>query len=213
VHGLELLRSFIKELFNVPNTLSLFRIACAPLLAVLWLYFEWYEAALVVGTISGITDQLDGAIARKLGQTTQLGALLDQLGDLVFESTCLILAVVIGEMWMGLIIIYLFREFTVAVVQTYMYSNGGTLPSSVLGKAKSSYLQWAFFFFFLGLILIDRNSVPASWYLVGVSPGRIMVWLANLSILTGIAMGVYSGFVYLKAFARFYTDHSSRAPE
>ena len=58
----------------------------APLLAVFWLGLEWKVTGLVIGTLGGITDLLDGIVARKLKQVTELGALIDQLGDLLFES-------------------------------------------------------------------------------------------------------------------------------
>jgi phosphatidylglycerophosphate synthase len=111
-------RGFLKDLLNVPNSMSLFRLITAPLLAVFWLGLEWRITALVIGTLGGITDLFDGIVARKLKQVTELGALIDQLGDLIFESICFTIAVLTGEMWVGWLIIYLCREFTVTVIRT-----------------------------------------------------------------------------------------------
>ena len=180
---------------------------CAPLLLIVWIVFEWYIAGLVIGTVVGLTDLLDGVIARKLNQITELGGLIDQLGDLVFESTCLIIGAMTGELWVGLLVIYLFREFTVMVIRAYVVGNGGTLHSTVLGKAKSSFLQWAFFLLFLGYILLDPGVVPESWSMVGIPPGRFLMWVGIASILTGIILSLISGWHYLVAFARFYTEH------
>ena len=200
------MKLFIKDLLNLPNTISLSRVFFAPLLALFWLGFEWYVAGLVLGIVIGLTDLIDGVIARKLNKITELGALIDQLGDLIFESTCLIIAAVSGEMWTGLLIIYLVREFTVMVIRSYVLGHGGELPSSVWGKGKSSCLQWAFLLFFLGLILLQPGVVPKEWSMVGVPPGRMLVWVATCSIFAGLAAGLISASTYLKAFGEFYSD-------
>ncbi len=200
------MKGFLKDLLNVPNTMSLFRVFSAPLLALFWLKFEWWVAGLALGTVIGITDLLDGLVARKLNQMTELGALIDQLGDLVFESTCLIIAAMIGELWIGWLIIYLMREFTVMVIRSYILGNSGTLPSTVLGKAKSSCLQWAFFIFFLGAIVLRPDVVPDSWSMVGIPPGRILIWVSTASIITGLALSLISGWIYVKAFVNFYSQ-------
>lgn len=202
-------RSFARDLLNVPNTMSLFRLASAPFIAVFWLGLEWRVAALILGTIGGVTDLFDGLVARKLNQVTDLGALIDQLGDLVFESTCLLIGVMIGELSWIWLVVYLLREFTVTVIRTYVYGRGGTLPSGVMGKAKSSLFQYAFFAFFLGAILLQPGVVPASWSIIGVAPGRMLIWVAMTSIVTGFAISLISGFRYLAAFARFYAAGSA----
>ncbi|MBW2277269.1 MAG: CDP-alcohol phosphatidyltransferase family protein, partial [Deltaproteobacteria bacterium] len=76
------MRRFIKDLLTVPNAMSIFRLLTAPLLAVFWLGLDWRVTGLIIGTLSGVTDLLDGIVARKLKQVTDLGALIDQLGDL-----------------------------------------------------------------------------------------------------------------------------------
>lgn len=189
--------------------MSLLRILAAPLLALMWLGLDWKVAGLTLGTILGITDLLDGVVARKLNQITELGALLDQLGDLIFESTALIIAVLMGEMWSGILILYLAREFLVMVIRSYTLGHGGSLPSSVLGKAKSSCLQWAFFLFFLGGIVLDPGTIPDSWTMVGIHPGRMLLWVALTAILAGITVGLISAWIYLKAFVAFYVSRIS----
>jgi CDP-diacylglycerol--glycerol-3-phosphate 3-phosphatidyltransferase len=168
--------SFTKVLFNVPNTMSVFRVLTAPLLALFWLGLDWRIAALALGIVSGLTDQLDGYAARKLNQTTELGALIDQLGDLVFESICLLIGVLSGYLWSGLLIIYLFREFVVTVVRSYVIGHGGSLPSTMLGKVKSSCIQWAFIHIFLGGIFLMPGRIPSTMNLAGFSPGQLNVW-------------------------------------
>lgn len=186
--------------------MSIFRVVAAPLLALFWLGFDWRVAGLALGTAVGITDQLDGYVARKLCQTTELGGLIDQLGDLIFEATCLVIGVVSGYLWSGWLIIYLLREFTVTVIRSYVTSNGGTLPSTMHGKVKSSCLQWAFFVFFLGGIVIQPGAVPDSWNMVGIAPGQLLIWVATGWIIAGLVIGIISAVIYFKAFAAFYSS-------
>ncbi len=202
--------AFRRDLLTTPNVMSLFRIASAPLLAVFWFGFEWRIIALALGTLSGITDLLDGWIARKFNQTTELGALLDQLGDLIFESVCILIGVVMGELWCGWLVIYLLREFSVNVMRSFVTSRGGSLPSSVLGKAKSSCIQWAFFLLFLGDILEHPPAVPPTWQMVGILPGQILITAGVVWIITGLALSVLSGWIYLRAFIRFYATSQTR---
>ena len=184
--------------------MSLFRVVAAPFLAVLWVGLDWRVAGLCLGTLIGITDQLDGYVARRLRQTTDLGALIDQLGDLVFESTCIIIALLSGYLWSGWLVIYLLREFTVTVIRSYVIGHGGELPSTTLGKVKSGCIQWAMFGIFLGGILSQPGVVPASWSMVGVSPGRMIIWLADAWIVAGIAVGIVGAAVYFRSFIQFY---------
>lgn len=201
-----MLYRFLKELFNVPNTMSVFRVLAAPVLALFWMGLDWRIAGLALGIVVGITDQLDGYVARKLNQTTELGGMIDQLGDLVFESTCLIIGVIDGHLWTGWLILYLFREFTVTVVRSYMLANGGALPSLMLGKIKSSCLQWAFAIFFLGGILMDPVKLPERYNLVGVSPGQLMIWMSTMWIVAGIVIGFITAYIYFKTFIPFYVS-------
>ena len=201
--------SFTKVLFNVPNTMSVFRVLAAPLLAWFWIAMDWRIGGLIIGTLVGLTDQLDGYVARKLNQTTELGALIDQLGDLVFESTCLLIGVLSGYLWAGWLIIYLFREFTVTVIRSYVTGHGGTLPSTMIGKVKSSCIQWAFFLVFLGGILLQPGRVPETWRLVGIPAGQILIWIGAMWIIAGIALGILSAVMYFKAFAAFYVTRQA----
>jgi cardiolipin synthase (CMP-forming) len=196
--------TFKRDLLTVPNAMSLARLLAAPTLGFFWFALDMKVAALVIGTAAGVTDLFDGIVARRLNQVTDLGALIDQLGDLVFESCCLLIGVLTGELWSGFLILYLFREFTVTVMRTYVASRGGTLPSSTLGKAKSSLFQYAFFILYLGVILKQPGVLPASYGMCGVTPGHVLMWTGYASLAVGMFISYASGWHYLRAFSRFY---------
>lgn len=81
-----MLSKFRVEAFSVPNILSYFRIILIPLFAVLYFNSKYYAA---VGTLilSAATDVVDGKIARRLGQVTDLGKVLDPFADHMTQIT------------------------------------------------------------------------------------------------------------------------------
>src|ERR1700750_26409 len=81
--------------FNLPNTLTWLRILMIPGVIVLFYLPVWwcYPAAGVGFALAGITDSLDGYYARKLGQTSRLGAFLDPVADQLIVAVALVLLV------------------------------------------------------------------------------------------------------------------------
>jgi phosphatidylglycerophosphate synthase len=81
--------------WNLPNTLTWLRIFAIPLVIVLfYLPFKWADpAAGILFALAGITDSLDGYFARKMGQTSRLGAFLDPVADKLIVAVALVLLV------------------------------------------------------------------------------------------------------------------------
>jgi CDP-diacylglycerol---glycerol-3-phosphate 3-phosphatidyltransferase len=82
-------------LWTLPNTLTWLRIAAIPLIVVLfYLPYPWADPASgLLFALAGITDSLDGYLARRLGQTSRLGAFLDPVADKLIVAVALILIV------------------------------------------------------------------------------------------------------------------------
>jgi cardiolipin synthase len=91
---------------NIPNFLSLLRIILVPVI-VIFLIQDEYLKALIVFVIAGITDALDGALARMLNKQTELGAFLDPLADKILLSTSFIALSIFGLIpgWLTVIVI------------------------------------------------------------------------------------------------------------
>jgi CDP-diacylglycerol--glycerol-3-phosphate 3-phosphatidyltransferase len=85
----------MKPELNLPNTLTLIRIALIPLFVVVfYLDSPWARpAAAIIFSLAGITDWLDGYFARKLGQTSAFGAFLDPVADKLMVAVALVLIV------------------------------------------------------------------------------------------------------------------------
>ncbi len=140
-----------ERILTVPNALSFVRLLLVPVFLWLVLGPEWDELALVVLMVSGITDYLDGKLARSLNQMSKIGAILDPVADRFY-----ILAVVIGlgardiiPWWLAIILplrdVFLFS--LVPFLRTRGYSS---LPVHFLGKAATASLLYAFPLLLLG---------------------------------------------------------------
>jgi CDP-diacylglycerol---glycerol-3-phosphate 3-phosphatidyltransferase len=179
---------------NLPNYITLSRIAAIPL--IIWVlttsYFSAQQNTLRVLLASGIfvlasiTDGLDGYLARRRGQITTMGVLLDPLADKLMIAAAFITLVQlipsIVNVWVAVIVIG--REFLVSGLRSIAASEGFTIEASELGKLKMVVqiisvvsailaIRWDRWFFALGsrtvIFSIDLVARMAVWFMVGVS--------------------------------------------
>jgi len=121
---------------NLPNALTLVRIFAIPLLVAVLLTKDHMLVAALIFLAASLTDLLDGYLARKRGQITTLGALLDPLADKLLISAAFIslIPLDIVEAWMVVIIVG--REFAVNELRSIGVTQGFTISASELGKIK-----------------------------------------------------------------------------
>ena len=107
---------------NLPNVLTLGRIALIPVFAVVYLATAYFWIAAILFAAAAFTDWLDGYLARRLDQTTQIGAFLDPVADKLIVSTALVLLIAShGDWWMtipGTVIIS--REIVISALREWM---------------------------------------------------------------------------------------------
>jgi CDP-diacylglycerol--glycerol-3-phosphate 3-phosphatidyltransferase len=129
--------------FNLPNTLTWLRILMIPGIIILfYLPFSWaYPASGIGFALAGITDSLDGYFARKLGQTSRLGAFLDPVADKLIVAAALVLIVSRDPQWYLVIaaIVIIGREIAVSALREWMAEIGarGRIKVSMLAKYKT----------------------------------------------------------------------------
>src|ERR1700732_3148418 len=130
--------------WNLPNTLTWLRILMIPAILALFylLPYPWADpAACAAFALAGITDSLDGYYARKLGQTSRLGAFLDPVADKLIVAAALVLIVRRGPRWYVAIaaIVIIGREIAVSALREWMAEIGarGKIKVSMLGKYKT----------------------------------------------------------------------------
>jgi len=132
---------------NLPNSITMTRIIMIPLF--LWIlspHFPWQGsdgvqeiAASILFVLASITDGLDGYLARKHGQITTMGMLLDPLADKIMVTAALIALVAynpdVVKVWIAVVIIG--REFLISGLRSIASSEGFTITASELGKLKT----------------------------------------------------------------------------
>lgn len=129
---------------TVPTLLTLGRIALVPLLVVLfYLPFEWSgPAAAIAFALGGITDWLDGYLARRLDQRSAFGAFLDPVADKVIVAVALVMLVEANpSLWMVLpAMVIIGREIVISALREWMAELGkrATVAVSVVGKVKTT---------------------------------------------------------------------------
>ncbi len=129
--------------WNVPNTLTWLRIGAIPLIVLLfYMPYPWADpAAGLLFAAAGITDSLDGYFARRLGQTSRLGAFLDPVADKLIVAVALVLLV--SQDTRALIVltavVIIGREITISALREWMAEIGERRKVAVsqLGKVKT----------------------------------------------------------------------------
>ena len=139
------------RIVTIPNLLSVVRLALVPVFLWLVLAKRQDELALLVLVVSGVTDYLDGKLARRFNQTSALGAILDPVADRLF-----ILAVVVGLWQRDIIPIWLaivlpLRDVFLFSLVPFLRTRGfSSLPVHFLGKAATAALLYALPLLLLG---------------------------------------------------------------
>ena len=170
---------------TIPTYLTIARLLAAGLIPLLLVLLDgslafWIIAALFLG--SSLTDWLDGYLARRLGQETQLGRMLDPIADKILVS-CALLVVIVGlddRIWLVLpASVILARELFVSGLREFVGNGNATLKVSALAKWKTAVQMLAL----LGLMVccaleIESGRMP-------VISGILGLWLA--AVLTAVS--------------------------
>src|SRR5665213_2000128 len=122
------------RILTIPNLLSLIRLGLVPVFLVFIIVGADF-AALIVLAVSGVTDYLDGTIARKFQVITRLGQLLDPAADRLFIIAALVGLCVRDIIPLWLVIIIVGRDFMLIILGIILANHGyGPLPVHHLGK-------------------------------------------------------------------------------
>lgn len=164
-------RSLKQEFWNLPNGITLARIASIPV----FLVFTWYESransliAALLFTAAGATDFLDGWLARRRGLVTVIGKFMDPLADKLVVVSALVMLVHLGRVPAWVVIVVMAREFIITGLRAVASSEGIVIASSQEGKYKTSLQIAAIAFlllhyryavdFWVGTVTVDANVV------------------------------------------------------
>ena len=125
------------EIWNVPNSLTLFRIFLVPFLVVVLLTKYSNVLGLGIFLLAAVTDFFDGYFARRLNKMTRIGTLLDPIADKLLMSAAFISLVELGLARAWMVVIIIGREFAVSGLRSIAAQQGVTIAASPLGKTKT----------------------------------------------------------------------------
>jgi len=172
------------RILTVPNVLTLIRLGCIPLFV--WLLARpdragWYPAALLLGLL-GITDGLDGYIARRFNQVSTVGKVLDPVADRLLLGVAGISCIVVGAVPLGVGVLALSREAFVAAGFLYVAAAGGRrMDVQLSGKASTFALMCALPLFLIGHADDDWHRVAEALAWVCVVPGLVLGWYSAVT--------------------------------
>jgi CDP-diacylglycerol--glycerol-3-phosphate 3-phosphatidyltransferase len=182
------------KLVNLPNALTVLRLAMVPVFAVLLLGEQGQSDAgrywaTVVFALAIITDRYDGLIARRTGQVTEFGKLADPIADKALTGTALIGLSYLGLLPWWVTVVILVREVGVTLLRFWVIRHG-VIASSRGGKAKTFDQALA-----IGLYILPLTGLLASarWWVMAVA--------LLLTVLTGIDY-VYRALTQRRTSAR-----------
>lgn len=179
-----------QKVFNVPNQLTVARLLLSIVLFVLIAY-ESYLASLIVFVIAASTDWLDGYWARKYGQVTNLGRILDPFVDKIIICGTFIFLVSIPNSgvraWMAVLVVG--RELLVTALRSYLEGEGADFSASMSGKLKMVFQCIA-----AGLALFALHQGPLR--------SDTLAWAVEISVWAAVLLTIASGSAYIfKAIA------------
>jgi cardiolipin synthase len=160
----------LDRIFTVPNVITLVRLLCIPLF--LWLLFGAHRqtAAAILLAVLGATDWIDGFVARRYGQVSTFGKVLDPTADRILVGTAVISIMIYGAvpLWFGIATIA--REVLVSAMVLLLAAMGAARIDVLwVGKAGTFGLMFAYPTFLLG-------DGTAGWQ----EPIRIIGWVTGL---------------------------------
>jgi CDP-diacylglycerol---glycerol-3-phosphate 3-phosphatidyltransferase len=183
------------KVFNLPNQLTSLRIVLSVVLFCLMAY-DFYFASLVLFIIGAGTDWIDGYYARKYGQVTTLGRILDPFADKVIVcGTFIFLAATpkMNEVWLGLrawmVVIIVGRELLVTALRSFIEERGSDFSAKWSGKIKMVFQCLAASVCLFYLYYANQQQDAPQWCSV----------LLVLSVWSAVISTVYSGAVYIRA--------------
>ena len=179
-----------KGVWNVPNQLSGLRLALSIAMFVL-IGLEYYLASTVVFLLAASTDWIDGYWARKYGQVTVLGRILDPFVDKIIICGTFIFLVAVPASgvtaWMAVVIVG--RELMVTALRNFLEGEGADFSATMSGKLKMV-VQCAAAVLALYSLTYSHGTGPAA------APESLL-WLRWISLLAAIGLTVYSGVEYI----------------
>ena len=176
------------DFYLLPNLLSLSRVISIPIVIGL-LYYEMNIGALITFLLVGVSDYVDGWVARRYQSESKLGILLDPLADKLLITSAFIMLIPPGRVPAWMVALIISREMAVTGLRAIATNAGVVISASALGKYKTVFQIVSL----VGLIL-HYEFYGIDFHAVGV----VLLYLA-------FALTIWSGIDYFVNFFRKYS--------
>jgi len=181
---------------NLSNKITMSRL----LLAFVFMGFLFVEGlifkiiAFIIFSIASLTDLLDGWLARKRNEITDLGKLLDPIADKVLVLAAFLAFVEMNLIWAWMVIIIIIREFLITGLRILAITRGKVLEAEIAGKHKTVSQMVTIFFILIALILKDVGVRYGFWT---DSIENVVNQGIIILMFIAVTLTVTSGFSYL----------------
>lgn len=193
-----------------PNQISMIRIFLVPVLVFFYLadFIAWNKfIAVIIFIIAALTDFIDGKLARKTGQVTDLGKFLDSIADKILVLAGLILIVADGTIYAPygaiIAIVILSREFMVSALRQVAAGKNLILAADKWGKYKAFLQDLAIPAFMLLNFLSQYN------YISGIS-FEIVFWICWGLMIVAVLLTIISGINYFVKNREVFIDKKNQ---
>lgn len=189
----------LNRVLTVPNLISFARLAGVPLFLYLFLVADQVGWAVVVLAVGGTSDWIDGYLARRLGQVSRLGELLDPLADRLYILATLLAFTVRDVVPWQFTVALLARDAVLLLTLPILRRLGqGPPPVHYVGKTATFILLFAF------PLLLLAWGTSGTVHDIAHSSGWALAWW-------GLGLYWVAGFFYLKQFFDVVKEHMPRA--
>lgn len=201
------MKELLKQFWTIPNMLTLFRVICVPF--VMWCtidqdtYLQVGEYSLpliglIIMVVAASSDLVDGFIARRFNQGTQLGEMLDPLADKLMHCATILSLVIIGFVHWAFIVALLLKEGTMVLGGIYMAGDSKNIKANYMGKVASATLSLAIIMSFFHPFWATKVFY-LDWIVLGI--GLVLTYMAFFNYLKQ-AVAIIKGIMAKKAAAR-----------
>ena len=181
----------LRQFRAAPNLLTMLRLFVLPFLVITILNRHW-GLAFGLLWVAGVSDGLDGLLARKLQQRTTLGQYLDPIADKLLLSTLFLVLTHVGLVPQYVTVLVFSRDFGILLISTLLFATGALrdFRPSLLGKL-NTVVQ------IIGLTVVLVDQV---WPAMGVGPLRLDL-LRAIAILAPLSAAQYAWIVFRRVSA------------
>ena len=179
-------------IFNVPNMITMGRIALIPVIALLLAKIPGSDPAadynlsfwaMIFFSIAGFSDLADGYYARKYGQVSVMGKFFDPMADKLIHMTALVFLIPLGRIEAWLVVVLLSRELFVNGLRSMAVGEGVVIEAATWGKRKTAWLNVG-----IGALIMHHKLFEGTFFEINpMAFGYFCLWVGLIfSVLSGV---------------------------